>query len=198
MRKAVKDLRFPALGLDRSKAYQTQPPYSDFDLLNVWPSDSTKGRERGGSRAGLGKWSNGVSDVVGTALGSGNPIRMLGQVTYIKKDGLNWWADFFQGPALGTVWGTASWLTGPPGISGDASAASTTSTTELGVVRAAYTNFDTASDYYVEALIVPFEAEHHGSYIFYRCMNNTTPVVTTDGIKVTFTITGTTGAWTGD
>lgn len=46
-------LKFPIGGLDKSKGYSTQPPYTTVDCMNVWPSDWTDGRERGGTRPRL-------------------------------------------------------------------------------------------------------------------------------------------------
>lgn len=43
-------LKFPMGGLDKSKGYSAQPPYSTWKSVNVWPSDWTEGRERGGTR----------------------------------------------------------------------------------------------------------------------------------------------------
>jgi hypothetical protein len=43
-------LKFPVGGLDKSKGYSTQPPFTTVDSMNVWPSDWTEGRERGGTR----------------------------------------------------------------------------------------------------------------------------------------------------
>ena len=50
-------LPFPLGGLDRSLAYQTQPPYSTSDALNVVPQDSYLQRARGGIRPGLTKYN---------------------------------------------------------------------------------------------------------------------------------------------
>ena len=55
-------LKFPVGGLDKSKGYSTQPPFTTVDSMNVWPSDWTEGRERGGTRARtsvFGSWASG-------------------------------------------------------------------------------------------------------------------------------------------
>ena len=46
-------LKFPIGGLDKSKGYSTQPPFTTVDCMNVRPSDWTEGRERGGTRPKL-------------------------------------------------------------------------------------------------------------------------------------------------
>ena len=51
------ELLFPAGGLHRRFAYQTQPPGTTPDALNCWPDTVLEGRRRGGSRPGLGKAS---------------------------------------------------------------------------------------------------------------------------------------------
>ncbi len=49
------DIRFPLGGLHKRFGYQTQPPFTTPDALNVRPEDTYEGRERGGSRPGLTK-----------------------------------------------------------------------------------------------------------------------------------------------
>jgi hypothetical protein len=49
------ELHFPVKGLVRRYAYQSQPPYTTPDALNVRPYDVLDGRERGGTRPGLTK-----------------------------------------------------------------------------------------------------------------------------------------------
>lgn len=53
MRQRQIELRFPSAGLSRRMGFQNQAPYYAADALNVWPSDTETGRERGGSRPGL-------------------------------------------------------------------------------------------------------------------------------------------------
>jgi hypothetical protein len=54
----VLDLRFPVGGLVKRYGYQSQPPYTTPDCMNVRAFDTFEGRERGGSRPGLTR-SNG-------------------------------------------------------------------------------------------------------------------------------------------
>lgn len=75
MEPAVVDLRWPMGGVFRRTAYQDSPPKFSIDSLNVRPDDVIQGRERGGSRPGLGK-------VYSQQLGSGNPIRLLTDIVY--------------------------------------------------------------------------------------------------------------------
>jgi len=49
----VLDLRFPVGGLVKRYGYQSQPPYTTPDCMNVRAFDTFEGRERGGSRPGL-------------------------------------------------------------------------------------------------------------------------------------------------
>ena len=46
-------LYFPVGGVVRRHSFQRQPPYTTPDAMNVWPTDWTSGRERGGTRPGL-------------------------------------------------------------------------------------------------------------------------------------------------
>lgn len=73
--RVVVDLQFPAGGLNRRFSYQAQPPLTTPDALNVWPDSAQEGRQRGGSRPGLGKSSE-------TNLGDG--VYGLDTVTWIE------------------------------------------------------------------------------------------------------------------
>ncbi len=63
-----KNLLFPLGGLDRKTAYQSQPPYTTMDALNVRPYRMESRRMSGGSRPGLAKWDE--TDL-------GNKVNML-------------------------------------------------------------------------------------------------------------------------
>ena len=69
-------LSWPVKGVDKRGPYEQQAPYSTPSALNVWTDDRTEGRERGGSRPGLGKtFAQQIS-------GGSNPIRLLETVQY--------------------------------------------------------------------------------------------------------------------
>ena len=71
-------LSWPAKGLDKRGAYEQQAPYSTPSALNVWSDDRTEGRERGGSRPGLGKaFAQQIS-------GTSNPIFLLETLLYVE------------------------------------------------------------------------------------------------------------------
>lgn len=70
-------LSWPVKGLDKRGSYEQQAPYSTPDALNVWTDDRSEGRERGGSRPGLGKtFSQQIS-------GSSARVRFIDTVQYI-------------------------------------------------------------------------------------------------------------------
>jgi len=71
-------LSWPAKGLDKRGAYEQQAPYSTPSALNVWSDDRTEGRERGGSRPGLGKTFG--QQISGTS----NPILLLETLQYVE------------------------------------------------------------------------------------------------------------------
>lgn len=52
---------FPTGGLSRRYAYQTQPPYTTPNAVNVWPIGPVNRRQRGGRRAGLKKFCTGTA-----------------------------------------------------------------------------------------------------------------------------------------
>jgi len=71
-------LSWPVKGLDKRGSYEKQAPYSTPDALNVWTDDRSEGRERGGSRPGLGKtFSQQIS-------GSSARVRLVDTIQYIK------------------------------------------------------------------------------------------------------------------
>lgn len=77
MKKNLLSLHFPLGGVDRSTAIQNQPPYTTSKAQNVWPHDANEGRERGGSRPGLGPF-------IRDPLGNG-PVRMLAKVGIVQE-----------------------------------------------------------------------------------------------------------------
>lgn len=182
-------LAFPALGLDRRWAQQRQPPYSSADMSNVRLTTTTKGRARGGSRPGLGRayWPQ---------LGSGNPVRGIWQVSYLKNDGFAFWEDYFKDATIGSIWTTASWIGTAPSIFPDNLVSASYNQT-VGVVRDALSPFDQTQNYIVEIFCVPWEDQHQGKYQIFLRMNDTTPVVTTDGILVELVMEDNTGAYAG-
>ena len=72
----------PLAGLHKRYSFQTQPPYTTADCLNVRPIDVTDKRTRVGKRPGLTKQS-------ATQLGSsdGYKIRALGNFSYTATSG---------------------------------------------------------------------------------------------------------------
>lgn len=59
-------LHFPLAGVVKRTGYQWQSPYSTPGAENVWPYETTEGRERGGQRAGLTDVFTGASGIVQT------------------------------------------------------------------------------------------------------------------------------------
>lgn len=185
----VLDLRFPTGGLLKRAGFQRLAPYGTADCVNVRPFDVIEGRERGGSRPGLGKADYNV-------LGSGNPIRMLAGVTVVVTDGLQYWIDNFKGNTMGDAWAAASWKAGGlPSILTTFSSV-TYGVSPSGAVRTALT-FDTTLPYQVDLYISPYNGAHHGTYSIFLKMNDTTPIGTTDGVVIDLTVTGATGIYTG-
>ena len=198
------ELQFPSLGLDRRRGYQRQPPYTTQDALNVRPDCVMEGRDRGGSRPGLGlsHW---------TQLGSGNPIWMLGMVSAVTTDNFRVWEYPFH---LGELHPAVPFAAFEAGSHPDADdlplwntyedgAATTLDTTDEQVAAvaddASLDGIDTAQAYVLEQFIVPYHGEHWGHYHFYCRMATRPPVCKTNGVAVDFHIrTVTTGTATID
>ena len=189
-KQAVVELQFPAKGLNKAFAFQSQPPYTTPDCLNVRAFDQAGGRARGGSRPGLSKHSV-------TQLGGGDPVRLLSSVRAVYNDGLTAWIDTFDGTALSTHWSTAAWAAAAPGILGDIDGAVSTSTESAAVVRTLLTPFDTTQAYQIDILVVPYDGAYHGTYQIFAGLSNTSPDNTQDGVTAEITITGTTGVYSG-
>lgn len=69
---------FPTGGLDKRHGFQTKPPFTTPDAINVWADDVTTGRDRGGRRPGTRK-------VISTTLP--DAVRMLHVVNLASEDG---------------------------------------------------------------------------------------------------------------
>lgn len=191
-RKRTLKVQWPMAGLNRRYAYEGQPPYTCGDAKNVRPYDPLLRRGRGGSRPG-------VRTVFTPQLGdAGNrEIRMISDVPIISNDGFTFWSDFFDGASLGSTWSTASWIGTLPSILPNNPQAYSNDSA-VGAVRDAVTPaIDSTEAYEVALYISTYAGVHAGKYQIYACMDNTTPVATTDGIVVELIMTGSTGEWTG-
>jgi hypothetical protein len=185
----VVDLRFPVAGLHKRYAVQSQSPFSTPDALNVRPTETLAGRERGGSRPGLGK-------AFYDLLGSGNPVRLLNQVTTVTADDWSFWSDNFKGSSLGAAWSAATWVDAslPSILPGDF--ADVTYNTARGAVRSALT-FDTSLAYEIGLYITPYGGSHNGKYQIFARMNSTPNLTSTGGIKAELIMTDALGTYSG-
>ena len=99
------EIQFPLGGLNRRAAYQSQPPYTSVNLVNVRPIDTFEKRVRGGSRPMLSKE---YSSLVGSAA---DEIRMLGVVNGVAGQAIpSSYTHTFTGadddPVDAAVWDT--------------------------------------------------------------------------------------------
>lgn len=185
---ALMRLQPPLAGLDRATSYRSKPPFSTRDAQNVIAVDPMEERARIGQRPGLSK-------AYTQQLGSGSPIRMMGHVACIQETGYEKWSDTFLGKSLGEVWAAASWIGTAPGVT--TNFAKTTTTGEVGCVRDAISDLDTAQDYEIAIKLIPWRGEWQGNYRLYFGMDDTTPDASAKGVTVDLVMTGATGAWTG-
>lgn len=185
------ELRWPEGGLDRSTAYRAQGPYTTPDCQNVRAFDPIQGRLRGGSRGGLGK-------AFASALGAPSVVNMLAPLTVVGRDGYTKFEDLFDGETLASHWTAASWLSAAPGITPDDFADVSTTYSSVGAVLDALSpTLDSTSQYSFGVWVAPYHGEHWGTYSLYGRMNDTTPIVTTDGILATLTLDDSTGTFSG-
>jgi len=202
-------LRFPAGGLNKNQGYQDQPPYTTPDCNNVRLQDSQEGRERGGTRPGLGK-SHGQQ-----ISGGSNKINMLAVARpttasygelYVPFDQADD-SDIFNAPG----WAYATWLGSDTAIELEVDtnpagpwptntyirpAEGVDDETTYGVVYDGL-DIDTAYPMSVTLECCPFVAAttYFKAHQIYLAMNNGSPIVTTDGIFIEWTC-NTVGAWT--
>jgi len=176
---------FPLGGLNRQGAYRQQPPYTSYDLSNVRPIATIEGRERGGSRPGLVE--SHITDL-------GANVRLLAPMVLALGDNFTAWSDTFAGTSLAAAWAQAAWAEDVPNILPEALASVDTSTSEGEVVRTAL-SIDSTSAYTVEMFLSPYEGAWHGKYRLYFRLDDTTPDITTEGVVVELTMTGTDGAY---
>lgn len=188
-------LHFPLGGLDRRRGYQNQAPYTSVDMENVRGDDVGAGRARGGQRPGVVK-------AYEQELGSGAPVVMMGQVATADDTAQLYYSDSFDrtDDDLGTGWDAATWIGDQPGVT--TSLGSLTANGYLTGAVLSSQNLDATAEYDIKLQIVPdyqgTTLEHHGEYHIYARMDDTTPDVTTDGIDVKLTLSGTTGAYDGN
>jgi len=183
-------LQFPVAGLDRSKSYRNQPPFTTPHAVNVRSIGTLEGRGRGGQRPGLTKAYE--TDLGGT-------VRMLAQVTHLETVAAEFrhsWFEGFDSALDSTVWSAASWLSSTLPPVADSYGAASEIVPKCGATRADL-EMDTGEDYSVSAYIIPYSGAHYGTYYMWLRLDNTTPDPDTDGVEITLNVSGSTGAYTG-
>lgn len=186
MKRKLANIRWPMGGIDRRATFQDQPPYTTVDALNVCPDGTIKKRERGGRRPGLAKAFN-------EQIGDGEQVDLLTEVSWKRTDGYTFWEDLFE-QGLAAEWSTASWVGDSPYVADDVASVNT-DVEAAGVVRAAISDLDTSKAYHIEMQVVPVDGGFAGKYRLYARMNNSTPVVTTDGVEGLLTMTASDGSY---
>lgn len=180
------ELQFPIAGLDRAWPYQSQPPFSTPDALNVRPFDTLEGRGRGGSRPGLYRYGRPATD--------GKPLNMLAQLHYVSAAGRQFWRDDFDGTTLGPNWSSQDTTITDSLIMMPYSA----STPWLAYQQnsALLPAKSPTKAFMVELLCVPHEGSYAAQYNIVVCVDPSDPDPETDGITITFTIDSD-GHWSG-
>lgn len=171
------DLIFPVGGVNRTMAYQNQPPYSAVDCLNVLPFDSEEGRARGGSRPGTRKAY--FNDL-------GGAVRMLAGYDFLYTSLHRIFDDSFDSSALGSNWSAIGSTTIMP-LSHEYAVLTAQQT---GAAALDSLSMLISSTYTVGMYIAPYRHAFHGIYRLYLRMNNTTPAPTTSGVIVEVSLMG--------
>lgn len=187
------NLQYPLGGLNRHGAHRQTPPYTTRDALNVRPTSTLQGRERGGSRPGLNQshFDN-----------LGGEVRMLAPMVLALGDGFTSWSDTFNGLSMAAAWTQAAWSDNLPSILPAALASVDTSVGDAAAARSALPIIigDVTKPYSVEIFLTPWEGAWHGVYTLYFRLDGIvgaegSPDILTEGVEVTLTMTGTDGAY---
>lgn len=187
-----KTLLFPAAGVNRKSGFESQPPYSTPDCLNVRPFSVIDGRARGGVRPGLEK-------AYYQLLGSGNRVNLLTQYVASGQDAISMFAENFDLTTLeGTAWtAAADYGNVLPGIFDDTAAISYEAE-QAGAVLTEQTNWiDEDQGHMIEIWIEPYNGSFGGTYALFARMQDSNPVVTNDGLLAEITMEDGTDAYTG-
>ena len=188
-KKRAINIQFPLGGLDKRGAYRQQSPFTTTDALNVRPFATLEGRERGGSRPGLG-----ISSF--DQLGSG-PVRMLEAMSILSTTAsLETWNDKFDSYSLSAAWAAAAWDVHLPAILTSLESSIVYSGTSGVAVRSALA-FDEAETYRIAMYVAQYEGAYHGKFKIFARMDDTTPNVEVDGITAELVMEDGTGAYTG-
>lgn len=170
------ELRFPIGGVSRIAGYQTVPPFTTPDAMNVLPFDSAEGRARGGSRDGTRKAY--FNDL-------GGAVRMLASVDYIQNTVVKVFTDSFDSNGLGGAWVAVGSLT-MMSLADDYAEVSALQTAAAATVPGILAG----SDYTVAAYIAPYDHAFHGVYRIYLRMDSGSPAPTVRGVIVEVSMVG--------
>ena len=190
-----KEFQFPLAGLDRKNAYQTQPPYTTLDAMNVRPYRPESKRMAGGSRPGTAPcFMNSVGGRVSMlALGRGAVIKKRNSSGHTVADGIPASAfismlyemDDFVGGFLGGKWETLEGVALPRV---DDNPPNSKYTSPVAAVRKALTVVDTTKTTIAEMCISAVNGKsNYGAYTLVMGMNDSTPSIS-NGISATLTI----------
>lgn len=201
----LKVLHFPMGGINRSMAYQTQPPYTTPDAKNVRPKRINDKRLMGGERPGIGKY-------FGDDLG--DEIWLMDTISSKEDSGFRVWSESFQfgtypintGDDPTDQWDdylaelnrsapiTEWWFTGDIIYPLYASEDIYYWRRDVGVdVQGAMVykpdlSIDGTKPYTIDLFILPWEGEYVGEFFLYARMDDTNyPDVTDEGVILRLT-----------
>ncbi len=169
---------FPLGGLDRSRSYRQQKPYTTVDCLNVVPYAQIEGRERGGSRPGMLRSIRNTGVLEPWRLMIDSSISFPGTFTASIDD--------FKGGVISPVWSKPSWATDAI-LPLDRDLAYTDDTlSDAAMVRDALpidvTPGGELGSYIVDMFLVPHNGSYRGKYTIYVRMDNSSPDPTDEGV----------------
>lgn len=187
------DLQFPVLGLNTRYGFQSQPPYSTPDCLNVRSFDTREGRQRGGSRPGLARHFH--ESCLGP-LGSAGPIRLMSYVTWGQLNSPTEWGDSFTAESLTGNWSTDAYsgATSLPDVYRRRHAYATSSQSRHAIAPAL--PISSASEYVIRIFILPYLGSVNGKYRILLGMSNLSPDSDQNGVVVELERSG--SNWAGE
>lgn len=190
----VVNVQFPVAGLDKSAAFQSQPPYTTASASNVRAMSMPDRRASGGRRPALEK-------AYTTELGSGAPINCMNIVRPLNQLG-GTISDTFPGEEYSSNWTTAASYTAIEigAIGGITSAYGDSTSTVKAIANVAPTDIDNTGAWTIRGTCfiyghlgrLPASATRTSHEIHVR-LDNTAPAPLVSGVKFRMDAYATTG-----
>jgi len=177
------EVQFPLAGLDRGASFQSQPPYTTPDALNVVPAGAPEMRRRGGPRPGFILDEHNLLHQP-NSYGALYPVQCIG---LLPRYGLwqSLWDEFedpFTGKAIGRGW-VGGYYTEPPATRFVEGFVEARNGEHYGSVTLALADYDEDESHSVSIWVYPYKGAYGGSVCLYLTVNCTTKNYRDNGVE---------------